>query len=127
MGNEDARRLRVLIADDNARVAASISRLLSLDHDVVGSVVDGSGLLDAAQQLKPDVVVLDLCLGDGESLEACRHITQRHPGMKVIVFTAEDDPEVRRRAFEAGASAFVDKLLGNALVSAVTRLFGEAK
>jgi two-component system secretion response regulator SsrB len=127
MGNEDARRLRVLIADDNARLVRAISRLLSLDHDVVGSVVNGSGLLEAARQLTPDVVVLDLSLGDGESLEACRQLTQRNPAMKVIVFTAEDDLEVRRRAFEAGASAFVDKLLGNALVSAVTRLHDEAK
>ena len=122
-----ASRLRVLIADDNARVVKSLSRMLSLDYDVVGSVGNGSELIEAAQHLQPDVVVLDLSLGDGESLEACRQITERNPAIKVIVFTGEDDTELRDRAVEAGASAFVDKLFADSLLSAVKRLDCEAK
>jgi DNA-binding NarL/FixJ family response regulator len=117
-------RLRVLIADDNARVVKSVSRLLGLDYDVVGTVAIGSGLLQAAQDLHPDIIVLDLSLRDGDSLEACRQVTRRLPDTKVIVFSADHDPEVTARAYEAGASDVVDKLLADALISAVRRLDG---
>ena len=122
-----ASRLRVLIADDNQRVVKSLSRMLSLDYDVVGSVANGTELIEAAQHLQPNVVVLDLSLRDGDSLEACRQITERNPEIKVIVFSGEDDSELRDRAVEAGASAFVDKLFADALLSAVKGLVGKAK
>ena len=103
-------RLRVLIADDHPGVVRAVSRLLAMNYDVVGSVADGSGLLEAAQRLQPDVIVLDMNLPDADGLKACRQITQGNPEMKVIVFTAMDDPDARQRAFEVGASAFVNKL-----------------
>ena len=116
-------RPRVLLADDYPDMVKAVSRLLALDCEVVGSVEDGSALLEAAQRLQPDVIVLDLNLPNGDGLQACRQITQGNPEMKVIVFTAVDDPHVRRRAFEAGASAFVHKLgVADDLLSAVKRL-----
>ncbi len=55
--------------------------------------------------------------------KVCRQITQANPQMKVIVFTGADDPEVRQRAFDAGACAFVDKLaLDDSLIRAIRRL-----
>ncbi len=116
-------RLRVLVVDDHPGIVRSVSRLLALSYDVVGSVADGNGLLSAAQDLQPDVIVLDLNLPNVDGLEACRQLTQGNPEMKVIVFTAVDDPHVRRRAFEAGAAAFVPKLaVADDLLSAVKRL-----
>ena len=113
-------RLRVLIADDHPGVVRAVSRLLAMNYDVVGSVADGSGLLEAAQNLKPNVIVLDMNLPDADGLKACLQITQGNPEMKVIVFTAMDDPDARQRAFEAGASAFVNKLSSvDTLLSAV--------
>jgi DNA-binding NarL/FixJ family response regulator len=118
-----AGRLRVLIVDDHPGILKSVSRLLAGDCDVVGSLADGRGLIEAAQRLEPDVIVLDVNLPDVDGLKACRRVTQDHPGMKVVVFTAADDPDVRRRAFEAGATAFVNKLAFDGdLLSAVTRL-----
>jgi two-component system, NarL family, response regulator NreC len=117
------RQLRVLIADDHPGVVKAVSRLLAQDYDVAGSVGDGSKLLEVAQDLQPDVIVLDVSLPNVDGLKACRQITEAHPEMKVIVFTALDDPGVRRRAFEAGASAFVHKLaLDDDLLSAIKRL-----
>ena len=115
-------RLRVLIADDNPGVLKSVARLLSADYDVVGLVSNGRALLEAAHQLQPDIIVLDLSFTDVESLEACRLITQRDPRIKVIVFTVEDDAAVKRRAFEAGAVAFVHKLVADGLLSELERL-----
>lgn len=117
------RRLRVLIVDDHPGVVRAVSRLLACAHDVVGNLADCSGLLEAAQHLKPDVIVLDVNLPNVDGLKACRQVTQVNPEVKVIVFTAVNDPEVRRRAFEAGASAFVNKLaLDEDLLSAIERL-----
>ena len=118
-----ASRLRVLVVDDNAGVIRAVSRLLALDYDVVGSVADGRGLLEVANRLQPDVIVLDLNLADIDGLKLCRQIRQDHPETKVIVFTAVDDPDIRQRASNAGASAFVHKLaLTDDLLSAVQRL-----
>jgi CheY-like chemotaxis protein len=105
-----ASRLRVLVADDHPGMVRAISRLLAMDYDVVASVGDGHALLDAVQRLQPELIVLDMNLPGIHGLKACRQITQESPEIKVIMFTAGNDPELRQRAFAAGASAFVDKL-----------------
>ena len=115
--------LRVLIADDHPGIVRAVTRLLALEHDVIGSVGSCGALLAAVTELRPDVIVLDLHLADADGLQSCREITQTNPEVKVIVFTAADHPEVRRRAFEAGASDFVHKLASvNDLRTAVKRL-----
>ena len=116
-------RPRVLIADDHPGVSKAVCRLLALDCDVVGTVADGSAVIEAAQRLQPDVIVLDLHLPNGNGLEACRQIMKVNPATKVIVFTAMNDPDVRQRALEVGASAFVSKTSGDGnLVATVKRL-----
>jgi CheY-like chemotaxis protein len=118
-----AARLRVLVVDDYPGIVKSVSRLLAGDCDVVGSTADSGGLLEAVQNLKPDLIVLDVNLPTADGLEACRQVLRANPKMKVIVFTAADDPGARRRAFEAGASDFVNKLAPDAdLLAAVKRL-----
>jgi CheY-like chemotaxis protein len=102
-------RRRVLVVDDDPKVVSAVSRLLALGHNVVGTVADGSEVLEAVQRLRPDVVVLDLHLPNLDGLSACRQITQGDTEMRVVVFTASEDPNARQRAFEAGASAFVHK------------------
>src|SRR5436190_22921074 len=101
----------------------AVSRLLALSYEVVGSVADGAELLEAAQRLRPDVIVLDVHLPKVDGLQACREVTQANPEMKVVMFTAADDPALRRRALEAGAYAFVNKITAvNDLLSTLERL-----
>ena len=117
------RRPRVLLADDYPDMVKAVSRLLALDCDVVGSVADGGTLLEAAQRLQPDVIVLDLSLPNGYGLEMCRQIVKTLPEIRVIVFTAISDPDLAQRSVEMGASAFVSKLEGNRqLLSTIKRL-----
>ena len=116
-----ARRPRVLIAEDHPGVAKDVCRMLSLDCEVVGTVADGSAVLDAVRQLQPDVIVVDLNLPNVNGLEVCRQLTQLKPESKVIVFSAMNDPDVKQRSFEVGASAFVCKGTGD-LLSTVKRL-----
>jgi DNA-binding NarL/FixJ family response regulator len=116
-------RPRVLLADDYPGMVTAVARLLSLDCEVVGTVADAGALLESAQRLQPDLIVLDLNLPDLSGLEVCRQITQAHPQTKVIVFTAVTDPEVRQQSLAVGASAFVSKLGPvTDLLSAIKRL-----
>jgi CheY-like chemotaxis protein len=117
------KRPRVLVAEDHADMAKAICRVLALECEVVGRVEDGSAVVEAAQRLRPDVIVVDLNLPNVNGLEVCRQITHTNPEMKVIVFTAMNDPDVRARAFELGASAFVSKLaVASELLETVKRL-----
>jgi DNA-binding NarL/FixJ family response regulator len=115
-------RPRVLVADDYTDMVKAVSRLLALDCEIVGTVADGSALLEAAQQLQPDVIVLDVNLPNVHSLEACREIRRLNPEMKVIMFTAMQDPNVAQAFVEAGASAFVSKLASVDLLATIKRL-----
>ena len=119
------KRPRVLIAEDHAGVTKAVCRLLALDCDVVGHVADGSDVVEAAQRLQADVIVVDLNLPHVHGLEACRQIKQVKPDAKVIVHSAMNDPDVKQRAFEAGASAFVSKGKDD-LLSTIKRLCGDA-
>ena len=115
-------RPRVLVADDHPDVAKAVCRLLALEFEIVGSVADGSALLEAVQRLEPDVVVLDLNLPGVHALEACRQLTRMNPAMKVVVFSAMSDTEVSEALVAAGASAFVSKLASADLPATIRRL-----
>ena len=120
------KRPRVLIAEDHAAVAKAVSRVLAIDCDILGIVADGSAVLEAVQRLQPDVIVVDLNLPSVNGLEVCRQITQMDPNAKVIVFSAMNDPDVKQRSLELGASAFVYKGAGgNDLLSTVKRLWND--
>jgi DNA-binding NarL/FixJ family response regulator len=115
-------RPRVLLADDYPEIVKAVSRLLALDCEIVGSVADGSALLETAHRLRPDVLVLDVHLPNVRSLEACREMTRLNPDLKVIVFTVLEDPNVGQAFLEAGASAFVSKLASAELLATIKRL-----
>ena len=120
------RRPRVLLAEDHPAVAKAVCRVLALDCEVVGAVADGGAVLEAAQRLLPDVIVVDLNLPNVNGLEACRQITQLNPEAKVVVFSAWNDPDVKQRSFDVGASAFVCKGTGDGdLLSTIKRLCGD--
>ena len=116
-------RPRVLLADDYPDLVKAVSQLLALDCEIVGSVEDGSALLQAAQRLQPDVIVLDVNLPNVHSLEACREITRVNSTTKVIMFTAMADPALSQAFFEAGAAAFVSKAEAGDLLSTIKRVY----
>jgi DNA-binding NarL/FixJ family response regulator len=104
-------RPRVLLADDDEQVATAVTRLLSFSCDVIGCVRDVDTLLDSVVQLRPDVVLLDFSLpGRLNALQACRLMQAMTPQVRTVAFTADNDSELRRAAYEAGASGFVWKM-----------------
>jgi CheY-like chemotaxis protein len=118
------RRPRLLIADDHPGMAKAVSRVLSLDCDIVGIVTDGGAVVEAAQRLHPDVIVVDLGLPGVNGLEVCRRIRELDAAPDVIVFSAMNDPDVAQRCYEVGAFAFVYTGAGDAgLLASVKRLW----
>ena len=103
-------------------MSKAVCRVLALDCKVVGTVADGYAVLDAAQRLQPDVIVVDVNLPILNGLEACRQIMQVNPEAKVIMFSALNDPDIKQRSFDVGARAFVFKGAADSLLATVKRL-----
>jgi len=102
-------RPRVLLAEDHPPVAAQLRALLEQDFEVVATAGDGRTLVSAAEALRPDVVVTDIAMPDLDGLAATSLLRHRHADIPVILITVDDDPEVVRAGFEAGALGYVLK------------------
>jgi len=100
---------RVLIADDHTLLAEALRTLLQNHCEVVGIVGDGRALLEAAHRLKPDVAVVDLAMPLLNGLDATHQLKEKMPGLKVIFLTMNQDPDLARRAMQAGALGYLLK------------------
>ncbi len=102
-------RPRVLLADDHRLFREAIAQLLQAQCDVVGTVADGRSLLDAAPDLHPDIVVLDVGMPLLNGLDAARQLLLRMPAVKVIFLTVSEDADLAAEAFRSGASGYLLK------------------
>ncbi len=104
-------QIRVLIVEDHQVVADGLSALLNDQPDmtVVGSAASVVDSVARAEDLKPDVAVVDFRLTDGTGADAGLGIRQVRPDTKLIFLTREDSDAARFAAIEAGASAFIHK------------------
>ena len=102
-------RPRVLLADDHALLLGAFEKLLSADCEIVGQVSDGRALVAAADELKPDIVVLDISMPLLNGIEAARQIRQKARNVKFVFVTMNDDADLAAEAFRSGASAYVLK------------------
>jgi DNA-binding NarL/FixJ family response regulator len=90
-------------------ICAGLAKLLEPHYEVVGSVEDGRALLKAAEELKPDVVLLDIGMPLMNGLDAARELKKRMPYIRMIFLTMESDSYIAAEAFRAGASAYLLK------------------
>ena len=120
------KKIRVLIVDDHALVRDGIRALLSLiaDIEVVGEAANGKEALEKAEELAPDVVLMDLAMPIMSGLEATRRIRKEFPRIKVLAVTQYDDSEYVIPVIEAGASGFVTKMVAfSELASAIQTVY----
>jgi DNA-binding NarL/FixJ family response regulator len=103
------RRPRLLLADDHLLVAEALTSLLSPEFELVGVVEDGLALLEAAQRLRPDVIVADVTMPRLNGIDALVRLRQSGDHVPVVFLTMHRDVTFARRALEAGASGFVLK------------------
>jgi DNA-binding NarL/FixJ family response regulator len=100
-------RPRVLIADDHPMMLDGLRKLLEPDFEVVAAVRNGRELLEAAERLRPDLVVTDISMPLIDGLEATRRLKVTVPGARVLVLSVHADPSWVREAFEAGAWGYL--------------------
>ena len=120
-------RPRVLLADDYAPLVRGLTRVLSPDCDIVGHATSVAELVRAATTCRPDIVIVDLFLPDGNGIDACRQLRAMQPDVKVILLTAADDTDIRLEALNAGASDFVSKYRTEQLLPAIINLDANAR
>lgn len=104
-----AERLRVLLADDNPAILEVVKQMLQKDYAIVAAFGEGSFVIREVPQLLPDVVILDISMGDMNGFEVTRQLKAKQCTSKVIFLTVHEELEFIRAAFDAGASGYVFK------------------
>jgi DNA-binding NarL/FixJ family response regulator len=104
-------KLRVFLADDHAVVREGLKALINAQPgmEVIGEAADGQAALDAATQLQPDVVVMDISMPGLSGAKATERLKQACPRVKVLALTVHEDRGYLRQLLEAGASGYVLK------------------
>jgi DNA-binding NarL/FixJ family response regulator len=100
---------RVLLADDHALMMEGLQSLLTGHVQVVGTAADGRELVEAAIQLKPDIVILDISMPGLNGIEAARQLRKFVPHTKLILLTMYADALYVTEAKRLGVSAYVLK------------------
>jgi DNA-binding NarL/FixJ family response regulator len=102
--------VRLLIADDHEVVRAGLARLLAgTDIEIVAQAANGKECLKLAEKHKPDVVLLDVRMPDGDGLETLEKLRHKVPNSKVVMLSTHDIPTYIARAVTLGASDYVLK------------------
>ncbi len=102
---------RILIADDHSIVLAGLCKLVEADGEgeVVGTAEDGRALVEEAQKLRPDIILLDISMPLLNGLDAARQIRKLVPECKLIMLTMHATPTYAAEAFKAGVSGYLIK------------------
>ena len=102
--------VRALVVDDHPMVREGLRSMLGADGiEVAGEAASGADALERAGELAPDLVLLDLELPDADGLSVLARLRERYPRLPVLVVTMHQDPELVRRAVQAGAAGYVLK------------------
>jgi len=104
-------RIKVLLAEDHVVVRQGIRELIQREEDIeiVGEVGDGEEAVQAAEQLEPDVILMDIAMPKLNGIEATRRIKESHPSISILVLTAYDNEEFIFALLEAGAAGYLLK------------------
>ena len=103
------KRPRLILADDHAVLLDAIKPLLSADFEVVGTFTNGRALVKGAEELKPEIVVLDIGMPQMNGLNAGQRLKQILPKVKLVYLTMNLDADIAAEAFRLGASGYVVK------------------
>ena len=115
-------KIRVGIVDDHELVRDGLRLILDREPDieVVGEASDAAAALALASSRKPNVMVVDITLGDSDGIALLRDLTSRFPHIRLVTVTMHEHEETVRQAFLAGAAGYVVKGAPSAdLVAAV--------
>lgn len=101
--------IRLLLVDDNIAVLETLADLLQPAYVVAGTASDGSSVLEQATNLQPDLIILDISLGDITGFEVARRLKNAGIPAKLIFLTVHENVDFIRAAFDLGAFGYVYK------------------
>jgi len=119
-------RVKVFLVDDHGIVRSGLKLLLELDKriEVCGEAKNLQETMDALAECKPDVVLLDFKLPDGDGVNGCLAIKNRLPQTKIIILTAYSQPHLVMEAIRAGADGYLLKnVKGEELVDNILKVY----
>jgi two-component system response regulator NreC len=114
--------IRILVADDHGILRAGLCALLDAvpDLEVVGEAADGHEVLRRVEELRPDVVLLDIGMPGLDGIEVTRRLEKAALGVRILILTIHTDGEILQEAIRAGASGYIVKMAASSdLVNAV--------
>lgn len=123
------RELRILVVDDHSGVRAGVRALLDCEagFSVAGEAVDGMEAVLKFRELRPDVVLMDLCLPRLDGVEATARIRAEFPDTRIVAWTISEREEDLARALAAGAQSYILKTAERAeLIEAIRSAAREA-
>lgn len=103
------RSIRLLLADDNREILETLVDMLQPTYLVVAALSDGASVLEQVPSLNPDLVLLDISLGDMAGFEVARRLKKAGVPAKVIFLTVHENIDFVRAAFDLGAVGYVYK------------------
>lgn len=105
------KKIRVLLADDHAIIREGLKTMINAQHDmtVVGEAENGRAALQRANELHPDVLVLDVSMPEATGAQVTERLTRSQPSVKVLALTIHDDKGYLRQLLKAGAVGYVLK------------------
>ena len=118
-------KLRILIADDHEVVREGARALIESEGDweVCGVATNGREAIQRAQELTPDVIVLDMTMPELNGLDAIRQIKRATPSVEIVIFSAHRSEEIVQQVFDAGAKSYIRKAdAGRYLLEAIRSL-----
>ena len=103
---------RILLADDHMLLLDGLRHLLERHYDLVGTVQDGQAVVNAAQRLQPDLVLMDVAMPVLNGLQAGQRLKAQHPAIKLLYVSMYGDAPYVEEALRIGASGYVLKRSG---------------
>ena len=119
---------RVLIVDDHAFIRRGVQTILHPfpEWELCGEADNGNDAIRMAEELKPEVIIMDLSMPGLNGIEATRAIRKTQPGVKIVLLTLHESAELVRSAFRAGAMGYLLKTdAEQELVRALTVVTGQ--
>jgi DNA-binding NarL/FixJ family response regulator len=115
--------IRILLADDHRVVRQGFRGLLEQESDflVVGEAANGVEVVEMAERLLPDVILMDIDMPEKGGIEATREILQRHPQIRIVGLSVHEGVEMTKLMLEAGAVGYLNKTTGEDEVCAAVR------
>lgn len=103
--------IRLLLVDDHDMVRRGLNVFLQAfdDLELIGEARDGFEALKLCEQLKPDVILMDMVMPRMNGVEATGAITQKYPGIRIIAITSFEDDQIVKAALQAGVTSYLHK------------------